>query len=144
MASLILLDEQIREAFKALAASAPGGYSGLATLGDHALMLMLTHPDVVKIVEPFSYLIDLPKVDQRGYAVYDDTFTESHRVVVDPANPGDNLAVAHTRTMRFGRAVLDMNFMFARKHGDVFYIAYDSLNEPPRIVMVAVLDPTQV
>lgn len=144
MSSVILLDEQVKEALKPLAAATPGGYTALAGLGDHKLMLVLTHPDVAKTVQPFSYLIDLPGVDQRGYAVYDDTFTLSHRVVVDPASPNDNLTIAHTRTMRFGRALLDMDFMFKRKHGDLFYIAYDSLNKPPRVILVAVLDPTQI
>lgn len=143
MSSIILLDEQVREAFKPLAAATPGGYAALAALGDHRLMLMLTHPDITKTVQPFSYLIDLPGVDQRGYAVYDETFTLSHRIVVDSANPGDNLAIAHTRTMRFGRAILDMDFMFRRRHGEIFYITYDSLNKLPRIALIAILDPAQ-
>jgi hypothetical protein len=144
MNSLVLLDPQVRDALKTLAASAPGGFRGLDTLGDHKLMLILTHADAVKVVEPFVYLIDLPEVDQQGYVVYDETFTESHRVVVDVSNPTDDLNTPHTRTMRFGRALLDMAFMLQRSHGDIFYIGYDSLLKPPRVVMVAVIDPTQL
>lgn len=144
MPSYVLFDPQAREALKPLAAVAPKGYTGLAELGDHVLMLILSHPDVVKIVDPFVYLIDLLEVDQDGYQVYDDTFTESHRIVVDPANSSDDLSVPHLRTMRFGRSILDMGFMFKRKHGDVFYIGYNSLVKPPHVIMVCVIDPTQV
>ena len=144
MSSFILHDDQIRQALKPLAATLPSGYAGLEALGDHTLMLMLTHPDAVKIVDPFVYLIDLSGVDQRGYQVCDDTFTEAHRVILDPSNPTEDLTVPHTRTMRFGRSILDMAFMFKRKHRDIFYIAYDSLITPPRILMVAVLDPAQL
>src|ERR1035437_7371796 len=115
--SYVLLDPQAALALKPVAAMTPSGYAGLASLGDHVLMLMLTHPDVVKVVEPYTYVIDLIGVDQTGYQVIDDTFTESHRIIYDPSLPLDDLTIAHVRTMRFGRSLLDMNFMFKRKHG---------------------------
>jgi hypothetical protein len=117
---------------------------GLATIPDHTLMLAVTHPDSVKVVHLDRFLIDLARVDENGYGVYTNTFTLSHLIVVDPGNPDVDISGPVLRSMRFGRSLLDLDFMLQRKHGDVFYISYGTGVKFARTIMILVMDPTIV
>jgi hypothetical protein len=140
--SAVLLDTQVKKALRVLAAQTPNGYNALDTLGDDLLMRVLAHPDDVKVVWITNHAIDLPEVDTLGYGIYDQTWTQRYRVIVDIDNPDDNLTVlGTTRTMQFGRDFLDLAFMLDRRHGDVFYVVYTSGAKPPRVIMCLVIDP---
>lgn len=137
----LLLDPQVQKALEPLIHAAPNGAESLATLDDHTIARILSHPDVVKVVTPTRFQIELAKVDESGYTVCDHTYTESHRIVVDSANPTMDLSGPVTRPMTFGASIFDVNFMMKRSHGDFFFIAYGSGDDLPRTIMVVVLDP---
>jgi hypothetical protein len=129
------------QALAPLAHSAPGGYAMLNLLGDEILSKVLIHSGDVKVVTPYNFFIELRDVDASGYAVYDSTFTEQYRIIYDLDNPSLDLSQITTRNMRFGLSMFDFDFIQTQKHGNIFYIGYESNNRLPNIVMVIVADP---
>lgn len=141
----LLENEKIKLALERVANEAPGGYDGLATLSADTIMRMLAHPDDVKIVKPIPYnYIDLPEVDQNGYQVYDKSFTEIYRVILDPSDSSVNLNNPGVKTMRFGYSVFDTVFVTKLVHGEIFYIGYTSLLKPPRTIMCVYMQFSEV
>jgi hypothetical protein len=145
MQSDLLLNTKVKLSLERVANEAPGGYDGLDTLGNDTLSRMLAHPDDVKIVKPIPYnYIDLREVDQNGYQVYDKSFTEVYRVILDPSDPSVDLSVPALKTMRFGYSSFDLAFVTRLTHGDIFYIGYTSLLKLPRTIMCVFMEFSKV
>lgn len=139
--SLLIQNTQVQKALEQLATAAPNGYTTLATLDDTVIADILTWPDTVKVVWPNKFMMVLPGVDENGYTVYDKFMQIDHTVVVDGNDPGLALTAGLSRNMTFGITIEDMNFMWQRQHGDVFYIGYGCGEVMRRTLMFLVLDP---
>lgn len=139
--SYLLLNLDIFKILAPIAYNAPGGYTMLNLLGDEIISKIVTFSGDVKIVTPFNFFIDLVEVDQNGYTVYDSSFTQIYQIIIDPDNVDLDLNTVFTRNMRFGPNVFDFDFVQSQKHGDIFYIGYESNNKLPNVVMVIVADP---
>lgn len=138
----VLLLPEAQNALKAQIAAAPHGLASLRSLPDELIMRMLTHPDSVRIIWTTRYTLRLNEVDEQGYEVHDRTFTYAYRVIEDPSDPDRDLSVPGVRPMLFGGTFFDYDFLEGLRHGDHFYITYGSGQKLPRVLMVAVLDPT--
>ena len=140
-----VLIDQVPEVYSALASlahQAAQGYDSLRTLSDDKIAFILSHPDTVKVVRPAFFQIQLQEVDEQGFSVYNSAFTLQYTTTIDPENPTDDLSIPHVRPMLFGSSIYDFRFIADLNHGDLFYIAYNSGTNLPRIILVIVLDPT--
>lgn len=135
-------DTELEQALSPFIAAAPNGINSLVTLPPDTIKSMLTHPGKVVLIQPTEFAIRLSDVDTQGYTVYDKTFTKLYRVYQDlKDNPDDDLSVPHTRSMTFGYHTYDLMWLLALKHGDMFYISYDSQELLPSTYLVVMLHP---
>ena len=141
--NVYLNDEELQDVLYPLIKAAPHGLSSLQTLHHSLLEKMLTHSDSVHLIQPSKFFITLPNVNTSGYTVYDKTFTKLYTVFVDyNEHPTDDLTVPHLRRMTFGYHTYDTLWLSTLRHGDSFYIGYDSDDLMPSLRLVVMLYPT--
>jgi hypothetical protein len=138
---LYLEDEELSSALSTVITAAPRGVNSLVGLHSTTIEKLITHPGKVAVIQPAKFLIDLKNVDTAGYSVYDKTFTKLYTVYQDVQNPDDDLSVPHLRPMTFGYHTYDLAWVMTLKHGDIFYISYDSDALVPSIHLVLMLYP---